>query len=234
MSSNFPQGAANYSQNAGIVPAGLNNLLVLASAPTSNTIYGPAGLLLVGQRALVINSAIYELIGFSTAGGFLSANWVELSTSSGDVLSVTGTANQITATPTTGNVVLSIPSAFVAPGSITATLGNITATNGNLVLGTAGNKLVSTSVGTTITAGANSIGSVTLASGTATVATTAVTASSLIITWRQGVGASTALGDLTIGTITAGTSFQVYAATVGTPGTPLATDASVVGYMIIN
>jgi hypothetical protein len=73
-----------------------------------------------------------------------------------------------------------------------------------------------------------------LASGTATVSTSAVTASSLIVVWRQAVGASTALGEISVGTIVASTSFVVYAATVGTPGTPLATDASVVGWMIIN
>lgn len=128
----------------------------------------------------------------------------------------------------------SVSGSVTAGTGVTATLGNITATNGNLVLGTAGNKLVSTSVGTTTVAGANSIGSVTLVSGTATVATTAVTASSLIITWRQSVGASTALGELTVGTISAGVNFVINAATQGTPGTPLATDASVVGWMIIN
>lgn len=39
----------------------------------------------------------------------------------GIVNSVTGTANQITAAPTTGNVILSIPATFIAPGSIQAT-----------------------------------------------------------------------------------------------------------------
>ena len=39
----------------------------------------------------------------------------------GAVTSVSGTANQITASPTTGAVVLSIPSTFIAPGSIQAT-----------------------------------------------------------------------------------------------------------------
>lgn len=56
------------------------------------------------------------------------------------VSSVTGTANQITAAPTTGAVVLTIPSTFIAPGSIeattsvTATLGNVIITAGNLTL----------------------------------------------------------------------------------------------------
>jgi hypothetical protein len=50
----------------------------------------------------------------------------------------------------------------------------------------------------------------------------------------MSVGASTALGILTVGTVTAGTSFVISAATQATPGTPLAADASVIGWMIIN
>lgn len=120
--------------------------------------------------------------------------------------------------------------------SVTATAGNITASNGNIVLGTAGNKLVSTSVGTTAAAGANSIGSATLVAGTVTIATTAVTASSLIIVWRQSIGATgaAALGMLTVGTITSGTSFVINAALTATATSLATTDVSVVGYMIIN
>jgi len=128
----------------------------------------------------------------------------------------------------------SFSGSVTAATSITATLGNITATNGNLVLNTAGNKIVSTSVGSGTSAGANSFGTVTLSSGTATVSTSAVTASSIIMLTRQSVGSSTALGILTVGTIMAGTSFVISAATQGTPGTPLAADVSVVGWMIIN
>jgi hypothetical protein len=128
----------------------------------------------------------------------------------------------------------SFSGSVTAGTSITATSGNITATNGNLVLGTAGNKLLSTSVGTTTSAGANSFGSVTLSSGTATVSTTSVTSSSLIVIWRQAIGASTGLGDLTVGTIVNGTSFVINSSELTSPGIPLPTDASVVGYIIIN
>ena len=100
---------------------------------------------------------------------------------SGDVVSVTGTANQITSTDTSGAVVLTIPTTFTAPGSIaatttlTATLGNITATNGNLSLATAGNKIV-------IATGANaSVGtSDAMVAGVVTVATTACSATAKI------------------------------------------------------
>lgn len=159
-----------------------------------------------------------------------------------------GTAAQITATNTAGTTTFSIPAVFTAPGSIasttsitagtslTATLGNITATNGNHVFGTAGNKIVSTSVGTVAAAGANSFGSAVLVGGTVTIATTAVTANSIIMLTRQSVGATGAnpLGMLGVGTIVGGTSFVINSNTTANSGTLVATDVSVVGYMIIN
>lgn len=58
------------------------------------------------------------------------------------VLSIAGTANQITASAATGNVTLSVPSTFIAPGSIQATstlkgtAGTLTNTTNQIVLGT--------------------------------------------------------------------------------------------------
>ena len=71
------------------------------------------------------------------------------------VSSVTGTANEITASPTTGAVVLSIPSTFVAPGSIAATSTvtggtGLVATTGNLTLSAVGSGFITTpTIGTT-------------------------------------------------------------------------------------
>lgn len=73
--------------------------------------------------------------------------------------------------------------------------------NGNLNLDTAGNKIK-------ISTGTNaSVGSGTLASGTATILTTAVTASSLI--FLTATSTSSNQGILSVGTLTAGTSFVV-------------------------
>jgi hypothetical protein len=174
-----------------------------------------------------------------------AGNWIHLVDSDGPILSVLGTANQITATNVAGVVTLSIPATFIAPGSIastttiaagtalssgttitagtsiTATLGNITATNGNLVLGTAGNKLV-------IATGANaSVGtSAAMTAGTITIATTAVSANSIIL-----VSANTLAG--TPGTLSApaasrvaGTSFDIVSSSN--------TDTSTVNWLIIN
>lgn len=171
-----------------------------------------------------------------------SPNWILISDSSGPIVGINGTTNQITATNSSGTVTLSIPAVFIAPGSIaatttvTATLGNITATNGNIVRGTAGNKDIYSSVASTTTAGANSAGTVTLVGGTATISTTAVTASSQIRLYRQGVGATgaAALGILTLGTVTAGTSFVIRAVQAADATALQASDVSVIGWEIVN
>jgi hypothetical protein len=183
-------------------------------------------------------NTVLQTVWIQTAPG----SWLGLASGSGNVLTVSGTASEITSSPTSGNVVLSLPAAIVAPGSLTtttsltATLGAITATNGNLVLGTAGNKIISSSVASTTAAGANSFGTVTLVGGTATVSTTAVTASSIIMLTRQSVGATgaAALGMLSKGTVIAGTSFVINSLSSSDATVLAATDVSSIGWMIIN
>lgn len=188
------------------------------------------------------------------------ANWVQLSAGSllfldaltadnglaiGPTLgniNVLGTLNQIVTNGILSTIRLSLPSNLVAPGSITATttltatLGNITATNGNLVLGSAGNKIIRSSVATTAAAGANSMGRVTLVGGTVTVFTTSVTTNSLIKTWRQSVGATGAagLGQIAIGTINNGTSFVINSLQGANASALQASDVSIIGWEITN
>ena len=205
-----------------------------------------------------INTATATIFELSQIVGG-AATWTELGANGGSIqviapdngilvvpfgggVNFDSTAGQITVTGTANTVTWSLPAAVTAPGSVTATstltatLGNITATNGNLVLGTAGNKIVSTSVATTTAAGANSFGTVTLVSGSATISTTAVTANSIIMLTRQSPGATGAnpLGMLSVGTIVAGTSFIINALTTANSTTNVATDVSVIGWMIIN
>ncbi len=120
-------------------------------------------------------------------------------------------------------------------GTVTSA-GAITATNGNMIKGTAGNKDVYSSVATTITAGANSAGTVTLSGGTATVSTTAVTASSKIRMTRQGIGSTgaAALGQLSVGTITAGVSFIINAVQAADATALQASDVSSIWWEIVN
>lgn len=66
-------------------------------------------------------------------------NWIEIASSSGDVLSVTGTANQILASPNTGNVVLSLIGPYT-PATYTAH---------GVLIGEGTSSIVATAAGTT-------------------------------------------------------------------------------------
>jgi len=204
----------------------------------------------IGQ--IVFTPPLAPTAFYMYAGG---GNWIEFATSTGDILAVNGTANQVTSTTSGGVATISLPSAIITPGSltttstlaagtalssgttvtagtavvattsvtagttITSTLGNITATNGNLVLGTAGNKLA-------IAAGSNaSVGVSGVMSGSpgaVIVATTACTASSVILFSRATTG---------------GTPGQVSITAQSTSGftlTSTGNETSTFNYLIIN
>jgi hypothetical protein len=82
----FNPGANLYSAAFGTVPAGPNFPVYFTAAPTAQTVQGPFGTFVPGQIGLVQNTGIYGLLGFSTAGDILSANWVQLANSSGSVI----------------------------------------------------------------------------------------------------------------------------------------------------
>ena len=251
-------GAMSIIGSGEVSVAGAGSTLTISVTPsttTVSTITGNSGgalsptagnLNILGSGTLAFTGTGSTLTGAITPGSTLISTVTggsggALSPTTGN-LNILGTSNQITSTGSGSTLTLALASGLVAPSSITATtsitatLGAITATNGNLVLTAAGNKMMRTSVATTTTAGANSIGSVTLVGGTATVATTAVTANSLIQIWRQSIGSTGAavLGHLAVGTISAGTSFVINALSL-TDATALQTsDVSVVGWEIIN
>jgi len=170
-----------------------------------------------------------------TAGGAAVTGTTTINTSGAATTTIgTGGTGAVAIGNATGNT--AVTGSLTASTTLTATLGAITATNGNLVLGTAGNKILSTSVGATSAAGANSFGTVTLSGGTVTVATTAVNAASIIFLTRMSVGATGAndLGMLSVGTIVAATSFVINAWTVTNATALQADDVSVIGWMIVN
>ena len=167
----------------------------------------------VGQSWIYVGNGGYELISVSQG----VANWQPTS-GSGSVQSIIGTANEITASSSTGNVTLSIPTAFQAPGSITAAT-SITATNGNIVLGTAGNKL---SIATGANASVGTTAAMTGSPGAVTVSTTACTTSSKIIYSRATTGGTE--GNVSITAQSAG-SFTL---------TSTGNETSTFNYLIIN
>jgi hypothetical protein len=87
------------------------------------------------------NSANLAL-SVDTSNNLLWNGDIVATASASPVLSIAGTANEITASAATGNVTLSVPATFIAPGSIAATstlsgtAGTLTATTNQLVLGT--------------------------------------------------------------------------------------------------
>lgn len=205
-----------------------------AGSSLSVTTSAAIGTTLLVSGAATLSSTL-GVTGLSTLGALTSVGTAHINITGGATTVIgTGGTGAVQIGNATGNT--AVTGSLTASTTLTATLGAITATNGNLVLGTAGNKILSTSVGTTTTAGANSFGSVTLVGGTATVATTAVTTNSLIYIWRQSVGATgaAALGQLSVGTISNGVSFIINAALTATATSLATTDVSVVGYMIVN
>lgn len=126
-------------------------------APTTQDIYNP------GTRWQ--DNSVNPPVQYYTVGAGL---WYQTANTAFGVSSVTGTANQIVASPTTGNVILTIPATFIAPGSIastttltggtgiTATTGNIVASSGNISASgtvTGGTGVIATTGGVTATAG---------------------------------------------------------------------------------
>lgn len=230
--------------------------VVLGRSPTIADFKYPIGQEWINDS----NGTAYILVNITANSG----TWLQFGGSSGLVtlegdsggiinpitgnISLLGTANEITTIGSASTITFSIPSTFITPGtiasvgsitagtSITSTSGNMTATNGNLVLGSAANKLISTSVGSGATAGANSIGQVTLIAGTITVTTTAVTSSSIIILSRASVGSTgaAATGLISQGTIVNGTSFVINSLSLSNASNVVTTDVSVVNWMIIN
>lgn len=110
----------------------------------------------------------------------------------GGVTSITGTANQVTASASTGAVTLSIPAAFIAPGSIQATT-TYNGLNGQTITGDANGGWTITANGTnqnnTLTpsgTGTNLLKSTNSAGECATIQNTSASGFSEIAYWDNG------------------------------------------------
>ena len=231
--------------------------IVTNKAPTVNDYKYPLGQQWINEVALngyilmsaVIDAALWiPFQGGSSEIETLTGDSGGAIFPSGGNITLSGTANQITTTGTSGTITFSVPTVFIAPGSITstttitaptsitATLGDITATNGNFIFGTAGNKFVSTSVASTAAAGANAFGTVPLVNGTVTVTISPfnLNSTTLIILTRISIGTTGtgAIGNLT--TVRASTGFTINSLTTSNSQNLVTTDQSVVGWMVMN
>jgi hypothetical protein len=211
--------------------------VVVASADT--VLIDAAGVLELNSSAGVIsigNDNVNQNINVGTAGtrtiaiGSSAATETILGTTNinatgaGVTTIGTGGTGAVNIGNATGNT--AVTGSLTATTTLRATLGAITATNGNVVLGTAGNKIISTSVASTITAGANSFGTVALVAGSAIVATTAALTGSIILLTIQALGTVATPMPIGVTARTNGVSFTI----TSTDGT----DTSSIGWMIIN
>jgi hypothetical protein len=100
-----------------------NETTSMLTAPNANI---TAGLTASNLRVTSIaNFAGGLCASGGTFSGSLTLNGNAVTTVANTVASISGTANQITASGSTGSVTLSLPSALIAPGSLTVT-GNLT------------------------------------------------------------------------------------------------------------
>lgn len=140
---------------------------------------------------------------FTLVGFVLGVPQWQAGSSSAEVTSIIGTANQIAASSATGNVALSIPSTFIAPGTIAAT-STVTAPTGFIAT----------------TAGAG----ITLNSGTTSGTTTATLngrSGQITITTPTINAGATFVFTITNSSVTASTTQILYGLTGGSTGSAI-------------
>lgn len=227
------------------VQAGTGGVLIgnqadCTTIDVGNAAPGASRTITIGGGTVVVAS-VTDTIDIGVDGATTNADSVKVvNIGTGNVTTGENNVNINTGTCGSGTQATNIATG-TGGGTKTVNIGNAdgltTVTlDADLHFGTAGNKIISDNVATTTTAGDNSFGTVTLVNGTATISTTSVTANSIIMLSRQGIGSTgaAALGVLTIGTIVAGTSFVITAVQPADATAAQTTDVSVIGWMIIN
>lgn len=163
-----------------------------------------------------IRAGVGKKLQFRNAAG---TAWV-------DALSLNGSDVPTFAGAVTATTSITATTSVNAGTTITATAGDITATNGNMIMSTAGK-------GLKVKEGSNArMGSATLTSGTVTVSNTSVTANTRIYLSRYAANGSTAIGALSVGTVSASTSF-VISALAEADGTTKTGDTSIVHWFLV-
>jgi hypothetical protein len=226
-------GTGTYVGGTGITVSGntisLQTPVTTANGGTGLTTTATNGQLLIGNGTGYTLANITGSTGLSVTNG---AGTIALANTG--VTSVAGTANQISASASTGAVTLSVPSAFIAPGTVrvttSLTVDTLTpnaalyATTGGLITSTAaltdGQILVGSTggapVATTITAGTGI--SVTNAGGSITTATTGdVTLAGTLAVANGGTGLTTlGTANQVFGVDNAGTAAEYKTLAAGT------------------
>lgn len=176
----------------------------------------------LGQEWVWPGNGIWFLVTLAPVAGVLTATWEQAVSASGDVLSVTGTANQVLATPTTGNVVVSLigpytPATYTAHGvligegtsSIAATAAG---TTGQVLIGATGADPAFGALG--VNSGLTAHG-VLLGEGNSAIAATAVGATGTLLAGTTGADPAFTASPSVTGNMTAATGFVATTAGAG-------------------
>jgi hypothetical protein len=254
-------GTGTYVGGTGITVSGntisLQTPVTTANGGTGLTTTASNGQLLIGNGSGYTLANITGSTGLSVTNG---AGTIALANTG--VTSIAGTANQISASASTGAVTLSVPSAFIAPGTVqvttSLTVDTLTpnaalyATTGGLITSTAaltnGQILVGSTggapVATTITAGTGI--SVTNAGGSITIATTSGSHVTSFSAGTTGLTPNTATtGDVTLagtlavanggtGLTALGTANQVFGVNAGATAAEYKTLAAGTGMSVVH
>ena len=213
-------GTGSYVGGTGITVSGntisLQTPVTVANGGTGLSTTAANGQLLIG------NGTGYTLANITGGTGLSVTNGAgSISLANTGVTSIAGTANQISASASTGAVTLSVPSAFIAPGTVrvTTSLTVDTLTPNAALYATTGGQIVSTAA---LTDGQILVGS----TGGAPVAAT--------ITAGTGISVTNAGGSITIAT-TAGSHVTSFSAgTTGlTPNTATTGDVTLAGTLAV-
>lgn len=215
-------GAGTYTAGTGLTLTGtqfsLTTPVAVANGGTGLTTTPTNGQLLIGNGTNYTLATITQGTGITVTNGAGS-----ITVANAGVTSIAGTANQITASASTGAVTLSLPSAITAPGSLTVTT-NLT------VSGLTANTMVYSGTGGLITsAGAATNGQILIGStGAAPVRAALTQGTGISIT--NGAGSITiANTGVTSVALSAPSIFNVSGSpvtTTGTLGLTLATQAN--------
>lgn len=140
----IPTSLPVYTQGYGTAFTGAT--IVTIVAPAASNVMGPNGPFKIGQLWIdTVTNVEYVLTSLSSVSGVVTAVWTAGAGSG--VTSLSGTANEITASSSSGAVTLSIPSTFITPGSIDSTSSitsgtSVTAADGNFIASTVGTGLL--------------------------------------------------------------------------------------------
>jgi len=183
--------------------------VVVANGGTGLTAAPTNGQLLIGNGTNYTLNTLTPSTGISVVNGSGT-----ITISNTGIVSVTGTANQITANTTTGATTLSIPSTFIAPGTIASTTSMTAGTTLTITGNTANAFLYSGLAGLVVSTTAATNGQILIGStGLAPVKAT--------ITAGTGVTVTNGAGSIQISADTAALVSSFSAGTTGfTPSTP--------------